>query len=70
VVGFNLDLLMRIKTGYGTPREWPKAWFAIVWSNLQPLLAYLVVVLAAEQPTLQYHPGDCHLQGQAVKNSS
>lgn len=28
VAGFNLGLLMRLKTGYGIPRGWANAWFA------------------------------------------
>ena len=30
VAGFNLGLLMRIKTGHGTPRGWADAWLAII----------------------------------------
>lgn len=48
VAGFNLGLLMRLKTGYGTPRGWASAWFAIIWTDSDVSLAYLAVVLVFE----------------------
>lgn len=48
VAGFNLGLLMRVKTGYGTPRGWANAWFAIIWTDSDVSWAYLAVVLVSE----------------------
>jgi hypothetical protein len=45
VAGFNLGLLMRLKTGHGTPRGWASAWFALIWPNQHPSMAYLAVVM-------------------------
>ena len=47
VAGFNLGLLMRIKTDYGTLRG-GNAWFAISWPDSEASCAYLAVVLVFE----------------------
>ena len=48
VAGFNLGLLMRIKTGHGTPRGWADAWLAIIWPSMSGSMAFLVIILVAE----------------------
>ena len=48
VAGFNLGLLMRVKTGHGTPRGWASAWLALIWPNQHPSMAYLAVVMVVE----------------------
>ena len=48
VAGFNLGLLMRVKTGHGTPRGWASAWLALIWPDQHPSMAYLVVVMVVE----------------------
>ncbi|OLN24779.1 Mobile element protein [Desulfovibrio sp. DV] len=36
VAGFNLGLLMRLKTGHGTSRGWANVYFALVWTTQHP----------------------------------
>lgn len=48
VAGFNLGLLMRAKTGHGTPRGWADAWFALIWTDLHPSVASLAIVMMAQ----------------------
>ncbi len=56
VAGFNLGLLMRLKTGYGTPRGWANAWSVIIWPDSHVSWAYLTVVLLAEDISVQIIP--------------
>jgi len=48
VAGFNLGLLMRVKTGNGTPRGWANAWFAIIWPDSDLSIALFTLVLVVE----------------------
>jgi hypothetical protein len=48
VAGFNLGLLMRVKTGHGAPRGWADAWFAIIWTESSPSVALFAIVLVVE----------------------
>lgn len=48
VAGFNLGLLMRIKTGRGTPRGWADAWLTIIWSGMPASMAFLAIAQVAE----------------------
>jgi len=48
VAGFNLGLLMRVKTGHGTPRGWADALLAIIWPSMPGSMAFLVITLVAE----------------------
>ncbi len=48
VAGFNLSLMMRIKTGHGTPRGWASAWLALIWPNQHPSMACLAIVVTVE----------------------
>jgi transposase len=56
VAGFNLGLLMRVKTGYGTPRGWANAWFAIIWFDSDVSVAIFVVVMLVENEARQVIP--------------
>ena len=49
VAGFNLGLLMRLKTGHGTPRGWANAYFALIWTNQHPFMACLAIVILTEE---------------------
>jgi hypothetical protein len=56
VAGFNLDLLMRVKTGYGTPRGWANTWFAIIWPRSDVSVAFFAVVLIVEDQCYEIMP--------------
>ena len=56
VAGFNLGLMMRIKTGHGTPRGWASAWLALIWPNQHPSMACLAIVLAVEGQCCGFMP--------------
>jgi len=48
VAGFNLSLLMRVKTGHATPRGWASAWLALIWPDQHPSMAYLAIVMVVK----------------------
>jgi len=48
VAGFNLGLLMRLKTGHGTPRGWADAWVSIIWPESSLSVALFAIVLVVE----------------------
>lgn len=48
VAGFNLGLLMRVKTGHGTPRGWADAWLAIIWPDSDLSIDIFALVLVVE----------------------
>lgn len=54
VAGFNLGLLMRVKTGHGTPRAWADAWFALFWYAQPGLIGIWIVILGVrdEKPSI------------------
>lgn len=56
VAGFNLGLLMRLKTGHGTPRGWADAWVAIIWPELSLSVALIAIVLVVEDELQQVIP--------------
>jgi hypothetical protein len=56
VAGFNLGLLMRVKTGHGTPRGWADAWFAILWTESSLSVALFAIVLVVEGELQQVIP--------------
>jgi len=47
--GFNLGLLMRLKTGHGTPRGCANAYFARIWTNQHPFMVWLAIVILTEE---------------------
>ena len=49
VAGFNLGLLMRLKTGHGTPRGWPNAYFVLIWTNQHLLMVCLAFVIPTDE---------------------
>lgn len=49
VAGFNLGLLMRLKTGRGTPEGWANAYFALIWTDQHPFMVCLTIVILTEE---------------------
>ncbi|EKO39120.1 MAG: hypothetical protein B193_2187, partial [Solidesulfovibrio magneticus str. Maddingley MBC34] len=49
VAGFNLGLLMRVKTGHGAPRGWANAYFALIWINQHRFIVYLAIIIITEE---------------------
>ena len=56
VAGFNLGLLMRLKTGHGTPRGWANAYFALIWTNQYPFMVCLAIVILTEEQDCTFMP--------------
>jgi len=56
VAGFNLGLLIRAKTDYGTPRGWANAWLAIIWPTADVSVAYLLALLIDDNEVRQVVP--------------
>ena len=58
ISGYNLGLIMRLLTGFGTPRRWAEANMAIIWligpvdDANNALIGFLVVTDGQDQITI------------------